>query len=229
MLLKFLGRGCAFNLKEGSNSAYFIKDNNLFLLDCGGSAFHGVLDRKLLDGVDSVNVIITHTHSDHVASLSDLIYYCYFIKHIEINVYFPIESIVTLLELEGHIEGKEYNFKKLDVQCNNLLKSINVVPIEVPHYPTLRSFGYLLYIDDKLVWFSGDSNEVSNVRLEYEIDEFYQDTCMADFEGNPHTCITKLENAFPLENRSRVFCMHIDGAELEHKAKSLGFNVVTID
>ena len=33
MELKFLGRGSAFNVKEGNTSAYYKKDNMLLLID----------------------------------------------------------------------------------------------------------------------------------------------------------------------------------------------------
>ena len=37
-MLKFLGRGSAFNTKEGNTSAYYItKNNNLILFDCGST------------------------------------------------------------------------------------------------------------------------------------------------------------------------------------------------
>ena len=39
MKLNFLGRGSAFNPVEGNNSAYFIDDNQLFLIDCGENVF----------------------------------------------------------------------------------------------------------------------------------------------------------------------------------------------
>ena len=38
--LKFLGRGSAFNTVEGNTSAYFVRDNILFLIDCGETVFH---------------------------------------------------------------------------------------------------------------------------------------------------------------------------------------------
>ena len=39
MDLQFLDKGAAFNPKEGNNSAYFIENNQLFLIDCGESVF----------------------------------------------------------------------------------------------------------------------------------------------------------------------------------------------
>ena len=69
MELKFLGRGAAFNPKEGNNSAYFIENNQLFLIDCGENIFERLVENGLLESVESINLMITHTHSDHVGSL----------------------------------------------------------------------------------------------------------------------------------------------------------------
>lgn len=228
MYLKFLGRGSAFNVKEGNNCAYFKVKSDLYLLDCGCGAFEGILDRQLLENLDSVNVFITHTHSDHIANLSDLIYYCYYIKKLEINVCAPDDCIKRILELEGHREGIEYNFKLLNVQENNSVKDISIKPIQVSHYKTLISFGYLINSEGRLIWFSGDCNEVSDVIEKYKIDEFYQDTCLADFEGNPHTCLRVLDECIPMDERRNIYCMHIDSIDLIEKAEALGFNVVHI-
>ncbi len=44
MELTFLGRGAAFNPKEGNNSAYFIEKDELFLIDCGERIFDKLID-----------------------------------------------------------------------------------------------------------------------------------------------------------------------------------------
>lgn len=77
MKLSFLGRGSAFNPKEGNNSAYFISDNQLFLIDCGENIFGKILENKLLDNIETINLMITHTHSDHVGSLGSLVNYAF--------------------------------------------------------------------------------------------------------------------------------------------------------
>ena len=41
MELKFLGRGSAFNVKEGNTSAFFYSNGELFLIDCGESVLKG--------------------------------------------------------------------------------------------------------------------------------------------------------------------------------------------
>lgn len=228
MFLNFLGRGSAFNIKEGNTSAFFKINNELILLDCGESIFERIIDRKLLDDVNEVHILITHMNSDHIGSLSSLIYYCYYIKQILANVYFPHGELFDMLKIQGHREGQDCKFKYIDSDKNNFISSINVKPIRVSHMKTLNCYGYLIYIGEKLIWYSGDCSNVSNVINEYEIDEFYQDTCLPDYEGSTHASLILLCQTIPEDKRYKVYCMHIDCDELIKKAKDAGFNVAEI-
>lgn len=228
MFLNFLGRGSAFNIKEGNTSAFFKINNELILLDCGESIFERIIDRKLLDDVNEVHILITHMNSDHIGSLSSLIYYCYYIKQILANVYFPHGELFDMLKIQGHREGQDCKFKYIDSDKNNFISSINVKPIRVSHMKTLNCYGYLIYIGEKLIWYSGDCSNVSNVINEYEIDEFYQDTCLPDYEGSTHASLRLLRETIPEDKRYKVYCMHIDCDELIKKAKNAGFNVAEI-
>ena len=230
MVLNFLGRGSAFNVKEGNNSAYIKINDKLLLLDCGESIFERIVNKNLLNGVKDIHVLITHMYSDHVGSLSSLIYYCYCIKHIVANVYFPFPNseLCDLLKIQGHTEGQDYKSKYLDIDTNNFYEFGNIKPVKVKHTKTLNCYGYLIYIGTKLIWFSGDCSSVSDVINKYTIDEFYQDTCLADYEGNVHTSLKKLCKTIPKDKRDKIYCMHIDCIELIDKAKDEGFNVVEI-
>ena len=89
MELKFLGRGSAFNVKEGNTSAFFYSNGELFLIDCGESVFERVVNNYLLDNIKAINILITHTHGDHVGSLGSLILYCYHNLDIKVNIILP--------------------------------------------------------------------------------------------------------------------------------------------
>ena len=89
MELLFLGRGAAFNPSEGNNSAYFIDNNQLFLIDCGESVFSSLMENNLLDKSMKINLMITHTHSDHIGSLGSLVMYSYYVLHKPINIILP--------------------------------------------------------------------------------------------------------------------------------------------
>lgn len=229
MILKFLGRGSAFNTKEGNTSAYIKENKELILLDCGENIFERIIKNDLLDKVKTVNVFITHLDSDHVGSLSSLIYYCHYIKHITVNVHFPNNDLLELLNIQGHLNREDYNFRYLDTEKNTLMNYIKIKPIKVKHIKTLQCFGYLIYFKDKIIWYSGDCSEISNVINEYNIDEFYQDTCLADYEGNVHTSLRLLDKTIINYDRNKIYCMHIDSNELIKKAKELGFNVVEVE
>ena len=57
MKLKFVGTGSAFS-SETNNSAYFINNNNLFLIDCGETVFPVLKKSGVLEKVDNIYVFI---------------------------------------------------------------------------------------------------------------------------------------------------------------------------
>ncbi len=234
MILKWLGRGSAFNIKEGNTSAYIKQNNELFLIDCGENIFERILNKKLLDDVDGVNVLITHLNSDHVGSLSSLIYYCYYIKNIKINVIHPNQELFDLLRLMGHEENKEYNKVMLnDVEDNYVNSHIveNINCCYAKHINTMTCYSYVLFLkNEKCIYYSGDNSEISFVRGDEDwINEFYQDTCLVDYEGNVHMSLKKLCDSVPRRYRHRFYCMHLDNAEIIDRARQEGFNVIEVD
>ena len=69
-MLKFLGRGSAFT--DEHNSAYFVENDELILIDCPMSAFQRLNDKNLAL-YDHIYVLVTHTHGDHVGGIGMLI------------------------------------------------------------------------------------------------------------------------------------------------------------
>lgn len=226
--LKFLGRGSAFNTKEGNTTAYIKQDNHLLLIDCGEDIFERIMKANLLDGIGRVDVLITHLNSDHVGSLSSLIYYCYYIKKFKVNVYFPTSVLKDLLKLMGH-DG-EYKFIELkENETFNIVRDLDVIPLKTNHITGMSCYGYYIYTRFSNIYYSGDSNVFEMDCFDLSVyDEIYQDTCSADYEGNVHLSLKKLCEAVPIEYRNKVYCMHIDKDELIYKAKAEGFNVVEL-
>ncbi|MDK2600591.1 MBL fold metallo-hydrolase [Bacillus stercoris] len=105
-MLNFIGTGSAFNTKLGNNSAFIKKDNSLFLIDCGSTTFSRLKETGLLEDVEKVFVLLTHTHADHVGSLGDLILYGYYsmgkLGVPNVSVYSPFSlNIKNLLYMQG--------------------------------------------------------------------------------------------------------------------------------
>lgn len=227
--LKFLGVGSAFNTKEGNTSAYIKHEDTLILIDCGESVFSKMIQEKLLDNIKDIYVLITHLHSDHVGSLSSLIFYCYYKLGIKVKVYFEdlgIEQLTLLLRIQGNKVGEHYEL----IDMFNTNNEFNFVPIRTRHDDNMFCYGYHINYKNKSIYYSGDSNEIPTIVLndfiEGKIDGFYQDTCLADYEGNVHLSLRKLCEYIPKELRYKVYCIHMDCSELIDKAEEEGFNVV---
>lgn len=228
MELKFLGRGSAFNTKEGNTSAYYKLNNgeDMILIDCGESVFQQIINKNILNNVKNIIVLITHLDSDHVGSLSSLIHYCHYCcNDIKPNIYFPDEDILMLLELQGHKLKEDFTWNS----------PIRIKYLEIDSYPTkhidkLNCYGYFINLPNgKNIWYSGDCSYPTNIDILFDIDEFYQDTCLSDYKGNVHTSLRLLCEKIPKEYvdyRNKIYCMHLDCGELIEKAKSEGFNVV---
>lgn len=238
--LKFLGRGSAFNTIEGNTSAYFIKENTFFLIDCGELIFATLAENnKLLNlvnkhNIENIEIYITHLHSDHVGSLSSLIYYCYYVLKITPKIYHPqrirVENnteylLNQLLQIQGHTI--EYEYKKNP--CSGIYAS------QCLHDTNLKSYSYMFInlIANKRIFYSGDCRELLasdtiNINNKY-FDEVYLECSL---HKNPvHMSIDYLDEIISKDKtvRDRIFLMHIDNPDIFNKAKELGFKVVELN
>ena len=236
-MLKFIGRGSAFNIKEGNTSAYEITEQNqLVLLDCGEDVFHKI--KPIIDNNDikQMFIFISHLNSDHCGSLSSLLFYLHYIKKsIDYTVvcgednYYDLKQ---LLILQGN-KDQVNNLTTLNEWDGGIdFKEGSIFSIKVNHIEDMNCYGFIVSNpNNELIYYSGDSNEIPELVLE-NLDKFtaiYQDTCLADYEGNVHLSLRKLCELIPKEHRNKIHCMHLDCDELIYKAKSEGFNVVEVE
>lgn len=70
MELHFTGTGAAYYPRLGSNAAFFVKNNHLFMIDCGESTFRKMEARDEIRTCDKITVFITHLHADHIGTVS---------------------------------------------------------------------------------------------------------------------------------------------------------------
>lgn len=236
MNLQFLGRGAAFNPKEGNNSAYFIENNQLFLIDCGESIFERLVENALLEDIDAINLMITHTHSDHIGSLGTLIIYSYHILRKPLNIVMK-RGAKHLPNIEKVLEGfgctlAMYSYVDEEYYDNKFASFQNIRYMETSHCDELSCYGLLFTTPNGLVYYSGDTREIETVKSfiasGQDIDKIYIDTTTANFPGNPHMYIGILQEQIPEEFKSKVYCMHISNDQCIEEAKNAGFNVVEI-
>ncbi|AEM74109.1 MBL fold metallo-hydrolase [Caldicellulosiruptor acetigenus] len=228
-VLKFLGIGSAFNPYFNNTSAYFEFDSELFLIDCGEGVFSNLYKLKLLERYKTINVLITHTHSDHVATLGHLLLYCFYELNKKVKVFFPEESLISSLLSSMGVEKDIYDLVKL----NDIFiykEKLTIISIEQAHVYEIPCFGYIIETGECRFFYSGDSKTINQLILDKflkgEIDFLYQDTCSENFNGNhPHLSLAELSQLIPPEKRSYVFCIHLDIKFNFNLASSLGFRI----
>ena len=235
MELKFIGRGAAFNPKEGSNSAFFVDNNRLFLIDCGESVFCQLFEHKFLDKFSEINILITHTHSDHIGSLGSLILYVYYRLQKKANIIVPangkqikdsIKNIAYAFGCDDNmfelVDDYNYDNKYMEFSSVRLLKTV--------HQKEMDCYGILFNTKDGVVYYSGDTNELTNVEKllqnDEKIDKLYMEVTTANYLGNCHLYIGFLNDLIPQKLKHKVYCMHLTSDDCIQKAKEFGFNVV---
>ena len=224
-MLTAIGTGACFNYQDG-NTACFYYDNEkktLLLIDCGETVFHSLLENKLLDNVEALDVLITHLHSDHVGSLSSLLHYCQYVLNIKPNVIYPDQAVIPkYLVLSGN------DLTKFNIITPEDYSEYEIKSIKQKHSAFIDAYGYIININGHRLYYSGDAatmpEEVIELFNNNEIKEMYVDvTC---YNNDAHLHIDDLSKLINQSDRKRVYVMHFDNDKLKDEAKSLGFSIV---
>lgn len=236
MELTFLGRGAAFYPIEGNNSAYFIENEELFLIDCGETVFESIYKRNILDNVKKVNVMITHTHADHIGSIGSLVMYCYFNLHTVVNIIMKkdakhIKNINMIMDGCG-VDHEAYRYVD-EEELDNKYESFKSVRYqETTHSSKFACYSLIFETQDGILYYSGDSNDINYIKKliqnKTKIDKLFVDTNTSPNLETGHLYIGLLDQEIPQGLRDKVYCMHVNSSECITKAKKLGFNVVEV-
>lgn len=229
-MLKFLGVGSCFNTEMGNTSAYYISDDRLTLFDCGEMVFDRVKRLELLKNIKTVDIFITHLHSDHVGSLPSLIFYLHFLKGIKPTIWFPNDDIVKWLEL-GNVPKELYNY--MLAQDNEKFLYV----IKQKHTIVESAYGYVMKIQDKWIYYSGDANSFELLLEERAGDVFWIDKNIVishiyhdatKYLNDAHVNIFELLKIFPRTIRENITLMHFDDEETIQIARKYGFKVASV-
>ena len=236
MEINFLGRGSAFNPKEGSNAGYFIQDDELFLIDVGEGVFAKLIEYNIFENIRQINIMITHTHSDHIGSIGSVIAYSNYVLNNPVNIILPkkakhLSNIQNILDAFG-VHQDWYNYVT-EKRYDNKYQSFNSIRyVETTHVPMLSSYGLLFTTKEGIVYYSGDTNEtriIENLIDSGEkIDKVYIDSTNLNYENNPHLYIGLLKEKLPTDLVSKVYTMHFNNDECIKEASEYGFNVVKV-
>jgi ribonuclease BN (tRNA processing enzyme) len=230
-MLRFVGTGSAFHTRLGNNSAYIKEGDRLLLIDCGGTVFHRLKEKGILDGITGLYILITHPHPDHVGSLGDIIFYAFYKLKIIPQVFFPDGDWLRRFFRQTGVKPEKYilNTEKYVILSDPQLGTLEITFTPVIHTDTLPCFGFVLKREGTSIYYSGDAREIPleilNAFNKGEISVLYQDTSGMDYPGNPHLSFTRLVSLIPPERRNQVTCMHLDEQFPVELARSMGFQV----
>ena len=233
-MLNFIGIGSAFNTKLRNTSAFVKRNNSLILIDCGGTVFHRLKELNVLYGLENVYIVITHTHPDHVGSLGEVIFYCYHILKHRPTIIFPKKELMEKFLTSIGVSDKMYqldSFARVDV-VDKQLGEFSIEFLPVPHVNTIPCYGFIMKLNGRLIYYSGDAKEISTRIIDKlkngEIERIYQDTCGLEYEGNSHLSLKKLCEIIPENLKNKVYCIHLDEHITEQEIEKNGFNVVKL-
>lgn len=209
-MLSFLGRESAFG--DSHNSAFFVEDNRLVLIDCPATTFLKVKKWKL-EQFDEVYILVTHTHGDHAGGVGMMLQYMFFAVGKKATIVAPsIEVRDDLIYMLNHIEGCEDSWYNI-VVAEDVPHQWMVCSVKVPHSRTLegRCFGYVLRLDNALTIYSGDTHSLEPFR-EYISEGAYLYSEIALHDSGVHLYY---KDVMPVllqyaEEGVHVYVMHLD-------------------
>lgn len=233
-MLKFIGIGSAFNTALGNTSAFVKKESSLILIDCGGTVFHRVQELGLLAAVKNMYIIITHMHPDHVGSLGEVIFYNHYILKNKVNVIYPDKEHMTQFLLNIGVSEEMYHLisnTETEIQ-DEVFGKFSIEYMPVSHVDTIEAYSFILKLDGRTIYYSGDSNTINEQVLSKlekgELDNIYQDTCGLDYEENPHLSFDRLKQLIAKPYRDKVYCMHLDKQLNRAEIIKEGFNAAEV-
>lgn len=227
-VLNFIGNGSCFNTAFGNNSAYYFNNQkqSLLLIDCGETVFERLMKQKLLENIKTIDILITHMHTDHIGSLSSLLFYCEYGKGIVPTVIYPEKS--TMQQYLSLVGNEPQAYKLINpTECENY----RIKEIKQEHSKFINAYGYILDLEGRKIYYSGDTKTIQKPIIEAfregRFDDFYQD--VSRFETPAHMNIETLGALFNKEERNKITCMHFDDEITRTKAECLGFNVSRVN
>ena len=192
MEIKFIGNGSGFS--KTNNNAFFIVDNDLYLIDCSMLNMNKIKELFEFKECDSINIFVTHMHGDHVSGIPNFIQFLYHKHNIKLNIIAPrsmVDDLIELNEICGVIKDY-YNILSTDEFKSDLL----VDTIKTEHTLHLRqgSYGYVFKLNNKICVYTGDSKNINSFdKYINNCDELYIDisynnndahTSWGDFKNN---------------------------------------------
>ncbi|WP_028518255.1 YqiA/YcfP family alpha/beta fold hydrolase [Ruminococcus flavefaciens] len=211
-LLLFLGRGSAF--ADEHNSAFFVEDNELVLIDCPATSYQKV-KKMNLEQYDNIYILVTHTHGDHSGGVGTMLQYVWFASHMKKKVTIVAPSAEVrddLLLLLMRIEGCEAEWFNI-VTADELNRKWFAEAVPTTHVKPLegKCYGYHLNIHGNNVVYTGDTATLEPFKPLLKRGSFLY-TEAAYYKSEVHLYLKEMLPEFIKLSDSgvHVYLMHLD-------------------
>jgi phosphoribosyl 1,2-cyclic phosphodiesterase len=231
--IEWIGTGSGLNPALGNTSFIVKGGNRTLLVDCGFTVPLELI--KLGQLKDITDVLVTHTHADHIGGLEGL----GFMNHFAYknrgdsrpNLYVGSNEFAQKLWEESLKGGMKCNQDDENVPFEANLETYFRIRVgreiqiqglpNISMFPTLHVQGmenYGLSFDNG-VWYSGDSVELPS----REAKLIFQDCQFYETPSDVHISYDKLKRELPLEVRTKINLVHLGGGWDKKDAKTDGF------
>ena len=214
-LLLFLGRGSAF--ADEHNSAFFVEDNELVLIDCPATSYQKV-KKMNWEQYDNIYILITHTHGDHSGGVGTMLQYVWFASYMKkkVTIVAPSPEVKEdMLLLLMRIEGCEQEWFDI-ITADELNKTWFVTAVPTSHVRPLagKCFGYHLNIHGNNVVYTGDTGTLEPFKPLLKRGSFLY-TEAAYYKSEVHLYLKNMLPEFIRLSDSgvHVYLMHLDVEE----------------
>lgn len=229
MKFNFIGNGSAWNIKMNNTSAYVKKGNQMILIDCGESIARQIIRLEILNGIKKLYILITHTHSDHIGSLGTLLFYSKYYQNIDNYLILPndktyIENIKSYLKISDISNEVQFAY---DQYLKKEFKLDNFEFLKATHVSSIPCYCFVLQDKDGLIYYSGDNSNIEYIKkyLKYPNSIIYTEVSNNPNLSNEHLYFETLIKNTVLDDRKRIYLMHMDQNSNEDLYKSYGFKL----
>ncbi|OAQ38164.1 hypothetical protein A5893_15305 [Pedobacter psychrophilus] len=227
MKVTIIGSGDAFGSGGKFNTCFHLKTEKInLLIDCGATSLIG-LKKFNFEPADLDYILVSHLHGDHFGGIPFII--LDFLRKERTKVLTIIGpkgvegKILALLDLlypdlihqinSDLIQFIEFQTDKIEDFTDFKLKTF-----EVLHSPSSLPHGLKLFMDDKIIAFSGDTEWCENlISLADEADLFICECNWYKINGKGHLNYETLLKNISKLNSKRILLNHLGDEALENQ------------
>lgn len=229
MVINFLGIGSAWNIEQDNTSAYIKIDKKMILIDCGETVARKIIKDKVLDDIEELYILISHTHSDHVGSLGTLLFYSKYNKKIRNRIVLPNDQ-QYVINLNNYLKLVDISSEAEFVDSNTLkevfgFKSFNM--LRATHVKSLPCYCFVFEDDENLIYYSADNNNIEYIKyyIQFKNAQIYTEISNNPKLSEEHLDLDLLERSINYLQRKQIYLMHINESIKEEELKNKGFNI----